>query len=256
MNLDGIDVPWVCKTLDEFVQEVRPIKPPSPSGVALATPQRHAACGRVKAIELAEVARQVLDRLYPEWQAENGPSKYFEFKSERDSAMRLLARLRSFEEVRRHLGSVDPSPRLVAGAMHPIVWGAAKTQWSTGHRHEALLAAAKAVNSYLQTRLNRRDVSEQDLVKQAFSEKDPEPGKPRLRFDDIEDEQTKKSMQNGALQFGAGCFAGIRNPVGHLPNEQVDLSEQEALEQLAALSVFARWVDRTEILRDPSESEV
>jgi hypothetical protein len=38
-----------------------------------------------------------------------------------------------------------------------------------------------------------------------------------------------------------GCAQGIRNPQAH-PSE--DITEQEALEQLAALSVLARWVDQ------------
>ena len=33
---------------------------------------------------------------------------------------------------------------------------------------------------------------------------------------------------------------GIRNPLAH---GKADLNEQEALEQLAALSVLARWVE-------------
>ena len=38
---------------------------------------------------------------------------------------------------------------------------------------------------------------------------------------------------------------GIRNPQAH-PSENI--SEQEALEQLAALSVLARWVDECEVV--------
>lgn len=45
------------------------------------------------------------------------------------------------------------------------------------------------------------------------------------------------------MDFGAGCFAAIRNPVGHLPNDQFELPEQDALERLAALSLLARWID-------------
>ncbi|MEU0002312.1 TIGR02391 family protein [Streptomyces microflavus] len=46
----------------------------------------------------------------------------------------------------------------------------------------------------------------------------------------------------GVMSFAKGCFAGIRNPNSHedgLP----ELPEHEALEQLAAFSVLARWVD-------------
>lgn len=49
-------------------------------------------------------------------------------------------------------------------------------------------------------------------------------------------------VHRGAAAFAEGCHAGIRNPNRHedgLP----ELPEHEALEQLAALSVPARWVD-------------
>ena len=49
-------------------------------------------------------------------------------------------------------------------------------------------------------------------------------------------------MRQGAMAFGAGCFQAIRNPVGHLPNEEHELTEQEALERLAAFSLLARWI--------------
>jgi hypothetical protein len=34
---------------------------------------------------------------------------------------------------------------------------AGAAQWSTGHRHEAVLGAAKAINSHLQAKLSRRE---------------------------------------------------------------------------------------------------
>ncbi|WP_223163342.1 TIGR02391 family protein [Mycolicibacter arupensis] len=49
------------------------------------------------------------------------------------------------------------------------------------------------------------------------------------------------------MEFGSGCFRAIRNPVGHLPNDEVEMSEQEALERLAALSLLARFIDDAEI---------
>lgn len=53
---------------------------------------------------------------------------------------------------------------------------------------------------------------------------------------------TFRSVHRGAAAFAEGCYTGIRHPNGHedgLP----ELPEHEALEQLAALSVLARWVD-------------
>lgn len=53
---------------------------------------------------------------------------------------------------------------------------------------------------------------------------------------------TFRNAHRGAMAFAEGCYAGIRNPNSHevdLP----ELPEHEGLEQLAAFSVIARWVD-------------
>jgi hypothetical protein len=51
------------------------------------------------------------------------------------------------------------------------------------------------------------------------------------------------------MDFGTGCSSAIRNPLGHLPNEEVDVDEQGALERLAALSLLARWIDEASVER-------
>lgn len=244
MDTDGVDVPWVRERLEEFVSETRAI---NQSGGGLITARTAPASGRDRALVLCETVRPILHRLYPQWASQNDVSKNDEFRQERDAAKRLLARLDSHEETVARLGGVDQSPRITAASLHPLIWEAAKAQWNTGHRHEGVLAAAKAVNSLLQAKISRRDVSEGDLVRQAFSNKDPEPGKPRLRFGSIADDQTRESMRQGVSDFGAGCFAAIRNPIGHRPNEEVELGEQTALERLAALSLLARWIEEADI---------
>ncbi len=244
MDLNGVDVAWVREQLTAFVRDTHPENQSSDGFITSQTAPR---CGRDRAIELTEIVRPVLQRLYPEWRSENPESNVDEFAPERDAAKRLLARIERSEEVESKLGGSDTSPRISAAELHPLIWKAAEAQWSTGHRHEAVLAAAKAVNSHLQTKVNRRDVSEVDLVRQAFSDKDPEPGKARLRFTHIADEQTRSSMRQGAMDFGAGCFAAIRNPVGHRPNEEIELTEQSSLERLASLSLLARWIDEADV---------
>jgi hypothetical protein len=47
------------------------------------------------------------------------------------------------------------------------------------------------------------------------------------------------------MEFGAGCFEGIRNPAAH--EHGLILSEQVALEQLAAFSLLARWIEECEV---------
>lgn len=248
MQTDGVDTDWVREQLTDYIARTRAVNQShSGSGYTSITARTAPECGRAEAIARTETVRPILDRLYPEWRSENTGSKNDEFRSERDACRRLLARLENKDDVERRLGGGDTSPRITAASLHPLIWTAAQAQWSTGHRHEAVLAASKAVNSQLQAKLSRRDVSEKDLVRQAFSERDPEEGKPRLRFPHVEDEQTRESMRQGAMDFGAGCFAAIRNPVGHLPNDQVELDEQSALERLAALSLLARWIDEASV---------
>ena len=56
---------------------------------------------------------------------------------------------------------------------------------------------------------------------------------------------TWRSRQNGGNQLGAGCFEGIRNLAAH--EHELDLPEQVALEQLAAFSLLARWIDECDV---------
>lgn len=246
MDIDSVDLAWVREKLTEFLSETRPV---NLSGGGLFTMQTGPACGRDRALALAEIVHPILNRLYPNWTTENYTSATDEFHQARDAARRLLARLDVQEEIEAHLGGADLSPRITAASLHPLIWKAAEAQWTTGHRHEAVLAAAKAVNSLLQSKVDRRDVSEGDLLRQAFSERPPEPGKPRLRFMEMVDDRTRESMRQGVSDFGAGCFSAIRNPIGHRPNEEVEMGEQAALERLAALSLLARWIEEAAIER-------
>ena len=239
-----MDVEWVQRQLTTFIDETRPV---NQSGGGFITADTAPACGRPKAIELIEVVRPILRRLYPDWESENPRDTHDEFSSERDASRRLLARLSHLDEVNSRLGGADTSPRITASSLHHLIWGAAEIQWTLGQRHEAVLAAAKAVNSQLQAKVSRRDVSEADLVRQAFTEKAAEPGKPRLRFSSVEDDQTRESLRGGVMDFGAGCFRAIRNPIGHRPNDEIEMTEQEALERLAALSLLARFIDDADI---------
>lgn len=133
------------------------------------------------------------------------------------------------------------SPDLVADQLHPWVWQAAAPLWDAGNRQEAVHAAARSVNARLQQKLGRRDAADAKLCREAFSLNDAVPGQPRLRFAGDRTSETWRSRQNGGNQLGAGCYEGIRNPAAH--EHGLDLPDQVALEQLAAFSLLARWVD-------------
>ncbi len=149
----------------------------------------------------------------------------------------LLSQRNEYHEIFTPLG-----PNLSAQSLHPWVWDAAKHLWSDGHYRSAVGNAATQLEVMLQSKVARADLSGAKLVGEAFSLSPAEPGKPRLRFDGIDTASERfRSAHIGAMHLGQGCFEGIRNWAAHSLEEE---DEQTSLEFLAALSVFARWVER------------
>jgi uncharacterized protein (TIGR02391 family) len=155
-----------------------------------------------------------------------------------------LGKLQSDEETRRHITG-STAPTMAADALHEDIWRAASTLWSDGHYAEAVQRAATFLNAEVQSRVGRTDVSDRDLMAQAFSTAPPELGKPRLRWRGDDTDLTVKAMRTGLLSFSQGVFAAIRNPATHSTDE---LPKQIALEQLVTLSTLARWIDRCELV--------
>lgn len=137
------------------------------------------------------------------------------------------------------------APTLAADEFHRWVWDAARTFWESAHYRAAVNAAATAINAHTQSKIGRTDVSDDDLINQAFTDK-AKTGQPYLRLpgDDTND-KTLKSRNNALRPFAAGCFAGIRNPATH--EHGPDWTKHKALENLAALSILARWIDECEV---------
>ena len=142
---------------------------------------------------------------------------------------------------------LDPAPTIRASNLHPWVWEPAAPQWQTGHHAEAVVAAARSLNSHLQQRTDRRDLSDTKLAQATFSPKEPQEGEPRLRVPPNDGSETARSMQEGVLAFAVGCFKAIRNPLTHLDDDERELTEQQALERLAALSLLSYWTQTAEL---------
>ncbi len=141
-------------------------------------------------------------------------------------------------EIEENLSS--PAPQLRADLLHPWVWDPAKSLWEAHHYREAVQAASTSVNAHIQALTDRRDVFDSDLITQCFSTNDPEPGKPRLRWPRDPTDAEFKAMQNGLRALGQGAFMTIRNRATHDLDE---LTEHEALERLATLSLLCRWIE-------------
>lgn len=195
----------------------------------------------------AYVVDQILDVVFPNWKQDFPNPKwigYYEIASRAKTALERQA------EIKEKLG--DNSPHITVSQLHPWIWEGARSLWNSGHFREAVSAAVRKINAETQNKIGRRDISETDLFKQAFSLDPAREGKARLRRMTPDSSKTYQSVQRGAWLFAEGIFAGIRNPLSH--EVENELSEHEALEYLAALSVLARWVDQSIVEKARGES--
>ncbi|MFE1877544.1 TIGR02391 family protein [Streptomyces sp. NPDC059496] len=234
-----INVAWARTQLAEFLTLSETYVPPNEPGAIVASRLRNRGT-QPEIVASAQIVEQILDRVLPGWRSSVPVHKSNRWLQYREAAQRADVVLVREAEVRENLG--ENAPQISAAAMHPWVWDGAKALWQSGHFREAVTAAARKVNAETQNRVGRRDVSETALFQSVFSKDDPKPGQPRLRLMADDGSDTFRSVHRGAMAFAEGCYAGIRNPNSHedgLP----ELPEHEALEQLAAFSVLARWVD-------------
>ncbi|MFJ3394922.1 TIGR02391 family protein [Leifsonia aquatica] len=238
--MSGLNTQWALKELDRLLHltELVPSKYPDVIGNFPRGSDSEVAAQ-------AQIAEQILDRVLPRWRTELPEDPYVAWSRHHEAATRARAQLIRAEEVRRNLG--DDAPQISAANLHPWVWSGARSLWQSGHYVQAVRDAATKLNAETQNKVGRRDVSETDLFKQSFSLDTARPGKARLRRMSPEDSDTYRSLQRGAMAFAEGVFAGIRNPLSHEVDQE--MSEQVALEHLAALSVLARWVDESTVER-------
>ncbi|KRA25933.1 hypothetical protein ASD65_06220 [Microbacterium sp. Root61] len=160
-----------------------------------------------------------------------------------DMAARARGRIRTQAETKAKLGSAAPSMK--ADALHPMIWGAASGRWESGHYSDAVQRAATALSGLVKDQTGRYELGDSQLILQAFSLDPPQQDRPRLRWPGNDDDLTVKSMREGILYMARGVFAAVRNPASHSTD---DLPRQEALEQLATLSILARWIDRCDLV--------
>ncbi|MGW4510308.1 TIGR02391 family protein [Streptomyces sp. NPDC004436] len=234
------DIAWARAELARFLELTTLYHPPDPPGLTIITSRMSNRGDEKDILAGAQVVEQILDRVLPAWRTEIPDSRVNRWCRHREAAQRAEAVLERDGEVRARLGG--DAPDLNASAMHPWAWEGARPLWQSGHLREAVTAAARKVNAETQNKLGRKDVSETRLFQQAFSQDAPKAGQPRLRLMQDDGSDTYRSIHRGAAAFAEGFFAGIRNPNSHADGLP-ELAQHEALEQLAALSVLARWVD-------------
>lgn len=239
-----MNVEWAIAELNKFIEltVMRNASSSSDGGVFI-TSRNKTAASDAEVTKQAQVVEKIFERVIPGWREGIDNSKNNRWTRHREAAIRAREELLRAEEIEANLG--ESAPELSAAELHPWVWSGAKSLWYSGHFREAVEVAIRKLNAETQNKVGRRDVSETDLFKQVFSLDEPKPDKARLRRMKDDGSDTYKSVQRGAMTFAEGVFAGIRNPLSHEAGHE--LSEQEALEYLASLSVLARWVDAASV---------
>lgn len=159
----------------------------------------------------------------------------------RTTLEQMIYGLEQGEEVDRHLGPAGPN--LSADSLHPNVWGAARSYWEAELYSAGIQAAAKAMSAVIQHKAKRPDLEGTDLIDHVLSPDPPKPGQGKLVVRAGQAGKTVNSIRQGVHALGKACYLALRNPTAH---ETDELDEQVALEQLATLSLFARFVDQAQ----------
>jgi Protein of unknown function (Hypoth_ymh) len=139
-------------------------------------------------------------------------------------------------------------PKLRADQLHPWVWDTARSAWESGHRRHSIQVAATRIDEETKVKLDRFDISGTSLGQQAWSADPPSAEAARLRptgFGAVGDKNYDSAL-SGARSLHAAVMNRVRNLATH---STAEIDEQIALEQLAALSLLARWIDDAEVIR-------
>ncbi|WHU48657.1 TIGR02391 family protein [Gordonia sp. L191] len=235
----GLDSEWAVEQCNEWLRLHERVAIPEAEREPRGAKQRL----KGSTAERAKITNRVLRVAEAVWADWN--DRYFR-NMNATTVRELIFELEEGIEVRERLGLSHSGPALAADALHPWVWEAARPHWNADNYDAAVWAAAINVNSQLKAKAKRPDLGESNLVEAAFGISPPDEGKVRLRLCDETNPALFKDRHLGALSLGRGLFAGVRNPLNHIGAE--DLTEQEALETLAAWSLFARWVDRADVV--------
>ncbi|MCV7734120.1 TIGR02391 family protein [Micrococcus luteus] len=137
-------------------------------------------------------------------------------------------------------------PTLGPTSLHPVVWTAASPFWTMHQLTAAVRAAAEAVVQNVKDLGVKNDIQDTPMWLQLFSDAAPVAGRPRLRWPGEPDDQDVKTMQGGLRHLATGVQMTIRNPSTHT---KLTLTEQEAFERLATLSLLCRFVEMCNVER-------
>lgn len=235
-----IDYDWADAQLRDFIEQIEETKKLRGDKNATA---------RVK--QYVPVVRGILMRIDPDLaQFKTGGLAVWD--KALDAAHAGIGAITAATEVERRMG--PPISRADLREFHPTVAGAARKAFGSEDYAQAVSLAAEQVVQEVKTRTGRADIGGTDVWRQAFSSKDPEPGKPRLRWPGDEKDAEVSGINEGLRHLAPGLQMTVRNPSIHHPGEP--MARQAALERLSALSLLAGLVEQCDLVEVAADPEV
>lgn len=149
-------------------------------------------------------------------------------------------------------------PSFSPAKLHPVIWAGAAAHWTAHQYRVAVREAAEGLTVHWKQKLKRNDVDDTVFWQQTLSAGEAVDGKPKLVWPGPAEDKTAKSMRGGleplakALNaLATGLNLTVRNVTTHTRDE---LSEQQAMERLAAYSFLAQLLDQCQIERFDSDA--
>ncbi|MGW8955849.1 TIGR02391 family protein [Streptomyces sp. NPDC055709] len=169
------------------------------------------------------------------WRSVTTPKPLLEPGDVLDSAEQILGRLEAMTDK----AEAELPPTTGVEAMHPTIWGAARKLWLDGHFRLAVQSAAETLTAQVKTRTGLANMDATNVYERVFA-----PRNPMLAWPGDPDNRTVSSMQNGLSKYAPGLNMAVRNTATHVASGE--MTAQQALERLAALSLLAHWIDECE----------
>jgi hypothetical protein len=219
----------------------------------LAVAEAAGAAARAVAVTGAYIGVAGLGPLDPiaNWALMSAPKALFAPSDIRSTAATIRGRLRSM--IADAEADVSDLPAFAPAQLHPTIWAAAATHWTTHQYRVAVREAAEALTVQWKSKVGRNDVDDTVFWQQTLSVGEPTPASPKLVWPGDATDKTVKSMRGGLNQLATGRNLTVRNVITHT---RTDLSEQEGMERLAAYSYLARLLDECEVLRADVTDEI
>jgi uncharacterized protein (TIGR02391 family) len=132
--------------------------------------------------------------------------------------------------------------RLRERGVHPDVLRFCRAELVQRNYFHAVLEASKSVSAKIRQRTGL-DADGAELADQAFALKS---GMPPLAFNGLRT-KSECSAHSGYAHFVRGVVGAFRNPTAHDPKIEFPLSEDDALDMLATISMVHRQLDQAAI---------